>query len=145
MNLNDFVSETIYQIAEVVPDAAERCKELGAIVNPAVTCGKGDNMYILSNGNGNMERRVEIIKMEVSVTETSEVEGQVKAGISVLGSKVNGKTEGETQNVNKVSFQIPVCLPNPKQHDGKLITLDNPPEPGVYFFEIANLNFSSIW
>lgn len=25
-------------------------------------------------------------------------------------------------------------------HDGKLITLDNSPEPGVYFFEIANLN-----
>ena len=71
-------------------------------------------MYILSHGNVNMERRVQIIKMEVSVsvTESSEVEGQVKAGISVLGSKVNGKTEGE---VNKVSFQIPVCLSNPKQ------------------------------
>ena len=25
-------------------------------------------------------------------------------------------------------------------HDGKLISLDNPPEPGVYVFEIANLN-----
>lgn len=25
-------------------------------------------------------------------------------------------------------------------HDGKLVTLDNPPEPGVYVFEIANLN-----
>ena len=25
-------------------------------------------------------------------------------------------------------------------HDRRLITLDNPPEPGVYFFEIANLN-----
>ena len=25
-------------------------------------------------------------------------------------------------------------------HDGKLITLDNPPDPGVYVFEIANLN-----
>lgn len=117
MNLDDFVSETIFQIAKGVADAAERCNELGAVVNPSVTCGKGDNMYILRHGNVNMERRVQIIKMEVSVsvTETSEVEGQVKAGISVLGSKVNGKTEGETQNVNKVSFQIPVCLPNPKQ------------------------------
>ena len=92
-------------------------QKLGAIVNPAVTCGKGDNMYILRHGNVNMERHVQIIKMEVSVTvtETSEVEGQVKAGISVLGTKVNGTTEGETQNVNKVSFQIPVCLRNPKQ------------------------------
>lgn len=80
MNLNDFVSETIFQIAEGVADAAKRCKEFGAVVNPAVTYGKGDNMYILSHGNVNMERRVQIIKMEVSVsvTETSEVKDRLK-------------------------------------------------------------------
>lgn len=116
MDLKEYVSETIFQIANGVADAAERCKEIGAEVNPAVTCGEGDNMFIHSQGNVNMKRRVQIIKMEVylSVTETSEVDGQVKAGISVLGTKLNGKTEGEIQNINKVSFQIPVCLPSPK-------------------------------
>lgn len=116
MDLKDYVSETIYQIAKGVADAAERCKDIEAEVNPAVICGEGDNMYIIDHGNVNMKKRVQNIKMEISVmvSETSEVDGQVKAGISVVGTKVNGKSGEETQNFNKVSFQIPVCLPNPK-------------------------------
>lgn len=116
MELKDYVSETIFQIAKGVSDAIARCNDLGAEVNPTVTYGEGDNIYTISHSNVNMRRGVQIIKMEVSVSvaESSEIDGHVKAGISVLGSKVNGKTEGEIQNVNKVSFQIPVCLPNPE-------------------------------
>ena len=60
-----------------------------------------------------VERKVQQIHMDVlvSVTETTTLDSEVKASIKVLGANVNGKSEGNTVNSNRVSFDIPVCLP----------------------------------
>lgn len=114
MTLEEYIKETLVQIVNGVSEAASICADKGAIINPRVTVGDGNNLYILEHGNVNMKRRVQMINMEVSVlaSEASELDGQLKAGISVFGTKIDGRSEGQTQNVNRVSFQVPVCLPN---------------------------------
>lgn len=49
MELKDFISETIYQIATGVKESIEKCKDLDIIVNPNI-CGRSDNdFYIPQN------------------------------------------------------------------------------------------------
>lgn len=86
------------------------------LVNPAVTLGENGDFFVPKDKikeHTTVERRVQQIHMDVlvSVTETSTLDSQVKASIKVLGANVNGKTEGNTVNSNRVSFDIPVCLP----------------------------------
>lgn len=116
MELKDFISQTIREIAEGVQAASEQCSDLGVIVNPAVTLGENGDFFVPKDNvkeHITVERRVQQIHMDVlvSVTETSTLDSQVKASIKVLGANVNGKTEGNTLNSNRVSFDIPVCLP----------------------------------
>lgn len=81
-----------------------------------VTLGENGDFFVPKDNvkeHITVERRVQQIHMDVlvSVTETTTLDSQVKASIKVLGAKVNGKTEGNTVNSNRVSFDIPVCLP----------------------------------
>lgn len=116
MELKEFISQTIREIAEGVQAASEQCSDLGVIVNPAVTLGENGDFFVPKENvkeHINVERRVQQIHMDVlvSVTETTTLDSQVKASIKVLGANVNGKSEGNTLNSNRVSFDIPVCLP----------------------------------
>ena len=116
MELKDFISQTIREIAEGVQAASEQCSDLGVIVNPAVTLGENGDFFVPKDNvkeHITVERRVQQIHMDVlvSVTETSTLDSQVKASIKVLSANVNGKTDGNTLNSNRVSFDIPVCLP----------------------------------
>ena len=115
MELKEFISQTIREIVEGMA-ASEQCSDLGVIVNPAVTLGENGDFFIpndIIKAVTTLERRVQLIHMDVlvSISETSALDNQVKASIKVLGANVNGKTEGNTVNSNRVSFDIPVCLP----------------------------------
>ena len=116
MELKDFISQTIREIAEGVQAASEQCSDLGVIVNPAVTLGENGDFFVPKDNvkeHITVERRVQQIHMDVlvSVTETTTLDSEVEASINVLGANVNGKSEGNTVNSNRVSFDIPVCLP----------------------------------
>lgn len=116
MELKEFISQTIREIAEGVQAASEQCSNLGVIVNPAVTLGENGDFFVPKENvkeHINVERRVQQIHMDVlvSVAEITTLDSQVKASIKVLGANVNGRTEGNTLNSNRVSFDIPVCLP----------------------------------
>lgn len=116
MDLKEFISQTIREIAEGVQAASEQCSDLGVIVNPAVTIGEDGEFYIpreIFKASSPVERRVQQIHMDVlvSVAETSTLDSKVKASIKVFGANIIGKTEGNTVNSNRVCFDIPVCLP----------------------------------
>lgn len=116
MELKEYIATTLEQIVQGVSEASESCKEYGAIINPRVTCGENGEFFIPKHGSNNVARRVQLIKMDinVTVTEATEVEGKLKAGLSVLGAGVNGKTDGSTTSSNHISFEIPICLPIPR-------------------------------
>lgn len=114
MELKDFISETIQQISIGVKDAMEKCSDLDVIINPDVTLG-GDGDYFIPNDkhHTSVQRRVQIIDMDISVVVTATTENLMggKIGISMIG--IGGETKGieNTSNTNRVKFSIPVCLP----------------------------------
>ena len=110
MELKDFIE----QISLGVLDASEKCNRYGVIVNPNITIGEqGDFCIPKQPEHVNIQRRVQLIDMDIAVTVIESEEGKVegKLGISFIG--VGGKSqEGRsTSNESRVKFSIPVCLP----------------------------------
>nr|WP_302831811.1 hypothetical protein [uncultured Bacteroides sp.] len=114
MDLKDFISETIQQISLGVKDAMEKCQDIDVIVNPDVTIGSDGDYYVPEdNGHTAMQRRVQVIDMDISVVVTASTENNIggKIGISMLGVSGTSKEVDNTSNTNRVKFSIPVCLP----------------------------------
>lgn len=115
MELKDFITNTLTQIAEGVKNSQESFKKLGGTVNPSglrqisgdIPFGKdtpiqGD-AHLLCN-----------VQFEVSLT--SDNASNASGGIGVLfGSlSIGGKAGSENKEIslNKVKFNIPVTLPS---------------------------------
>lgn len=116
MELKEFISETILQISSGILDAMDKCSELDVIVNPDITVGSEGSFYVPKQGDYPMQRRVQIIDMDIAIT-VSQVEENTmgaKIGVSMLG--IGGETKGGSNksSENRVRFSIPVCLPSSK-------------------------------
>ena len=120
MELKEFISEAILQIAQGVVDATMKCKELDVIVNPEITVGPDSGRYIPQDKTQyKMVRRVQQVDMDICVT-VSESEKTIigaKVGLSVLGFGANSTGNASSTNVNRVRFSIPICLPVSKESD----------------------------
>ena len=113
MELKDFISETIQQLSLGVKDAMEKCQEMDVIVNPDITIGSDGDYYVSEKKNVAMQRRVQVIDMDISIVVTSSAESNIggKIGVSMLGVSGTSKEIDNTSNTNRVKFSIPVCLP----------------------------------
>ncbi|MDO6196637.1 hypothetical protein Q4467_13560 [Phocaeicola vulgatus] len=114
MELKDFISNTIEQISLGILEASKKCNQYGVIVNPNITIGEqGDFCIPKQPEHVNIQRRVQLIDMDIAVTVIESEEGKIegKLGVSFIG--VGGKSqEGKsTSNESRVKFSIPVCLP----------------------------------
>ena len=115
MELKDYVSETLVQIAEGIISAKEKLDGKDVIINPNPTFGSNGEFWIGKNQeHGVVERRVQMIEMNIAttVTESTEGNGGAKVGIGVLNIGTGIKESGEQKNVNSVKFAIPICLPS---------------------------------
>ena len=114
MELKDFISNTIEQISLGILEASKKCNQCDVIVNPNITIGEqGDFCIPKQPEHVNIQRRVQLIDMDIAVTVIESEEGKIegKLGVSFIG--VGGKSqEGKsTSNESRVKFSIPVCLP----------------------------------
>ena len=114
LELKDFISNTIEQISLGILEASKKCNQYGVIVNPNITIGEqGDFCIPKQPEHVNIQRRVQLIDMDIAVTVIESEEGKIegKLGVSFIG--VGGKSqEGKsTSNESRVKFSIPVCLP----------------------------------
>lgn len=115
MELKDFISSTLTQIAEGVKDSQDKYKDLGGVVNPkglrqvegGIPYGKttpiNGDAFLLCN-----------VQFEVSLTNDNSTSNT--GGIGVLFGAISfGGKSGESENqtsLTKVSFNIPVKLPS---------------------------------
>ena len=113
MELKEFISETILQIASGVIDAKEKCKDLNVIVNPDLIVGANNDYFVPNKGTYSIKRRVQMINMDICVTVSeSEKEGiEGKVGIKIFGIGANSTESKDSTNESRVRFSIPVCLP----------------------------------
>jgi hypothetical protein len=103
--LDDFISDTIKGVISGIVKAQEFANEKDAYINP-----------VESFQTGNAELRVAMAKeIQFDLIVTASTSEEAKVGIAVLfapitgGVKASGKDSWE--NVNRVSFSIPVTFP----------------------------------
>lgn len=115
MDIKDFIVEAITQISMGVKEVQKKECELGIIINPSLQIGSSDKRYVPKAGSGHYpsERYIQDINFEIGVIVTNDQTGGGGLGVSVpvlkIGANLNIKNSEE--NVNKLSFSIPVCLP----------------------------------
>ncbi len=116
MDIKEFVSEAILQIAQGIKKASEKCQEnqLDVIVNPNVTIGSDNGAGIPKNPEQyQISRRIQMVDMDIAVTVQNATEKGVNGNLSISVLGIGGKEIGKTANIHesRIHFSIPVSFP----------------------------------
>lgn len=108
MELKEFIKAAISDITDAVHELQDELTN-GTIVNPTIETGKQGEAVLVNNEVRMMERLN--FDIAVTVSETTETDGKVKAGISIFGAKLGTESTGKSENVSRMTFSIPLLLP----------------------------------
>ena len=114
MELKEFISSTLTQIADGVRDAQKHYSEIGGEVNPSNLARIQGNILqgTESTYNG---KAIMLCNVHFDVALTSEKTSSGVGGIAVQlgGFSIGGKKNGTDtdSSLNRISFDIPVKLP----------------------------------
>lgn len=119
MELKQFITEVLTQIAEGTMDAAEAFSKNGGIINPELLANyQGDMPTARVKGFSHDPRNI-ICSVDFSVTLSEETSKDKHSGIGVqfgnvgLGRKrITGKNES---SLTRIEFSIPCVLPEQKR------------------------------
>ncbi|MBE6292911.1 MAG: hypothetical protein E7091_10980 [Bacteroidales bacterium] len=113
MELKDFVSTTIKQIAEGINEAIKANNDYGMIVNPDVTIGSNGDYVIPTKGTYGFKRRIQNIEMEISLIleDVATMDAGVKLMPAIFGANINGNNVESSNHQHKVRFSVPIALP----------------------------------
>lgn len=116
MDIKEFVSEAILQIAQGIKKASEKCQEnqLDVIVNPNVTIGSDNGAGIPKDSEQyQISRRIQMVDMDIAVTVQNATEKGVNGNLSISVLGIGGKGIGKTANIHesRIHFSIPVSFP----------------------------------
>ncbi len=133
MNLQDFIKETITQIAESVVDIQKHFDDKGidAIVNPREfqDVKEGDFAgrfkplgYNKNTGDSypnDFYRLVDAVEFDVAVTVESDSKKAVGGKLKVfdMGIGADGSEASKQANVSKVKFKIPLVMPHGRENN----------------------------
>lgn len=109
MELKEFIKTAIADITGAVSELQQELKN-GAIVNPTFPSGQQGSHLLV----GDEVRAIEKLNFDIAVTatETTELNGNAKAGISVFGAKVGAENTEKIENLSRLTFSIPLILPS---------------------------------
>ena len=132
MNLQDFIKETVVQIAESVVDIQKHFDDKGidAIVNPRefqdVNGGDFSGRYkpisyrkkTGQSYESNYFRMVDAVEFDVAVTVESDTSKEVGGKLKILdiGIGAEGSQVDKLANVSKIKFKIPLVMPHGKEN-----------------------------
>lgn len=121
MDLQEFITQALVQIANGIREADAPLAESGAIVNPRHITGAGadkDNVYGYITEQRKL-RAVHAVEFDVAVT-AAQAKG-AKAGIGIvvgsIGLGSQGSNERSSASVSRIRFKIPLALPNAESRD----------------------------
>ena len=109
MELREFVSTVLSQIADGVIDAQEATAGKGVLINPPLHPKDGNNE--VNNGN-KVNFLPQMVHFDVCVTaeSSSSLDGKGEAKVAVFGG-MTGKAQSNHKDthVSRISFSLPVC------------------------------------
>ena len=112
MNLQEFVSQALTEIADGVQDAQNKVAGINQHPHHIYTQSQagGSNLILGLDKDGNP---IHMIEFDVAVTSSEGTE--TKGGIAVVSGFISlgsqGKSQETTQSVSRIKFKVPVCLP----------------------------------
>jgi hypothetical protein len=119
VNLQEFVAQTLIEIAAAVREADEELKASGAIVNPRSVIGAGQDKanvygYIEDRDQKKSLRAVHSVEFDVAVTavEGKESKGGIGIVVGSIGLGSQGRSEESSSSVSRIKFKVPIALPN---------------------------------
>ena len=116
MELQDFITNTIVQIAQGIEGAKLQLEDSEAIVNPrhVSDTGNGDSpIYGYLNTNENFYKAVQKIEFDVAVTaeQGKETKGGIGIQVGSIGLGAQGKSESGSSSISRIQFTIPMVFP----------------------------------
>jgi len=117
MELKDFISNTLTQIAEGVKDAQPKFKELGGAVNPeGFQQVSGDIPFVKQAALRDLAKMLCNVQFAVSLTSDNSSNSTGGVGVLFGAITVGGKSGNETkeQSLTSVKFNVPILLPAQK-------------------------------
>ena len=117
MQLHEFITETLSQIAKGVGDANKKLQGTTAIVNPRhvkYNYNENNRAYGWLDEKEQMNRAVHLVEFDIAVTATDgkENKGGIGVAFGPIGLGTARKEEHERVAENRVSFGIPMVYPN---------------------------------
>lgn len=123
MELREFVSDVLVQIAQGIKQADENVGLAGGIASPAVRRtmpGAAGDAHFTTLDNG---APVFLVKFDVAVTvsNTGEQSGGGRLTVaSIFSAGLEGKSTDAASTVSRVQFQVPLALPVNEETERKV-------------------------
>lgn len=107
MELKEFIKTALADITNAVSELQGELMN-GAIVSPSLP-DSGEKTIEIDNKNVILTQ----VAFDVAITAggTDTIKGGAKGGLHVFSAKVDGSNEEHTENVSRVSFTVPIVLP----------------------------------
>jgi hypothetical protein len=114
MELREFISDVLVQIAEGVRDADEAVAQAGGVASPATHHGPSVDARENHFARSTPGAPVFLVDFDVAVTVSDSTDKGAHAGLhiaNVLSAGVGGKAAESTASVSRVRFKVPIALP----------------------------------
>ncbi len=111
MELSNFVAQTLEQIIDGVARAQEYAGKNGASVNPNSMNLRGElgrMLYDVNNG-----RVVQVVDFDVALTTSdgTKTRGGIGVVLGAIAVGTQGASESDQHSATRISFSVPVMLP----------------------------------
>lgn len=108
MELKEFIMTAITDITDAIRGLQANLNN-GTIINPTISRGEYGKAVLTEQGVAPIEH----LNFDVAVTasETSSIDGNAKAGISIFGAKVGSELCARTENLSRLTFSVPIVYP----------------------------------
>ena len=120
MQLRDFITETLSQIAEGVEGARDRVMKAGGMINPIVVRETGLGGKPFKTPFLTDEKNRHLVKFDVAVTVT-ERSGKKGGGeievLNLVSLGGSGSKETAREGSTRIQFSLPMWLPNTELDD----------------------------
>lgn len=112
MELKEFIKTALSDITNAVSELQAELQN-GAIVSPSVP-NPIANVTVIDPQDDKINRPISKIDFDVAITvgSTDNIEAGGKVGIQIFSAKLGGNNEKHTENVSRITFSVPVVLPN---------------------------------
>jgi hypothetical protein len=117
VNLQEFISQALVQIATGIRDAGKELQPLGAVVNPRhIWAANAPLTHIVGyiDERKEQQRAVHSVDFDVAVTvvEGTGSKGGIGVVVGAFALGTQGSSEQSNTSVSRVKFKVPIAFPH---------------------------------